>query len=282
MVVTFRPMLRAFLGAAFLLLLCFRPTNGEAGPSIPPLTGRVVDLAHVLNPSTIEVLTRRLESVEQQGSNQIVVVTLPGLQGYSVEDWGLALLRGWGIGQKDRNNGVVFLVAPNDRQVRIEVGYGLEGALPDATAHQIIQQEIIPHFKANDIGGGVAAGVGAIIAAIDGTYRPTSPAPTSRPMIIALFAILGLLILGFVIWSVRSGRERYWDAKKRRYVSQWPTSEPDPSPAQASDTNSSGFTWGSSSDHSWSSGGSFGGGSHDSGFHGGGGSGGGGGASGRW
>lgn len=261
------------LGALLLLLACVLPTIGRAEPAIPPLTGRVVDNAHVLNSSTIEALTRRLESFERQTSSQIVVVTLHGLDGYSVEDWGLALLRGWGIGQKGRNNGVVLLVAPNDRQVRIEVGYGLEGALPDATAYRIIQREIIPHFKVGDIGGGVTAGINAIIAAVNGTYGPVSQASNSKLATLAVFALVGLVIILLVIWIVRSGRERRWDPEKQRYVWYWPTPDPASPSSRSSDSSPSGLTWGSSS-----SGSSFGGG----GFSGRGGSGGGGGASGRW
>jgi uncharacterized protein len=173
------------------------------------------------------------------------------------------LLRGWGIGQKGKNNGIVLVVAPNDRQLRIEVGYGLEGSLPDGTAYRIIQDEIIPRFKSGDTDGGVTAGVDAIIAAVGGTYKPTEKpllaqnstmqAVTSNPELL-IFIVLFVVMMGLRFWGPGSRSRRY----RRGY-----------------------YGW---YDDGWGAGGgSFGGGSFGGGgFSGGGGSGGGGGASGRW
>src|SRR5262249_31935993 len=149
---------------ALLLLIVFSVVAvARADPPIPPLTGRVMDLARALDPEAVGRLTGELESFEREKQIQLVVVTLPDLQGYTIEDWGLALGRGWGIGQKGKNNGVLLLVAPKDRQLRIEVGYGLEGDLPDATADQIIRRDIIPYFREGQMAQGVEAGVQAII-----------------------------------------------------------------------------------------------------------------------
>jgi uncharacterized protein len=159
------------LALAVLVLLGLNAA-ALAGPSIPPLSGRVMDRAHVLDQRTIDALTRQLADHEASTTNQIVVVTLPSLQEYAIEDWGRALLNGWGIGQRGKNNGVVLVVAPNDRRMRIEVGYGLEYALNDKAAAGIIENEIIPRFKGGDLPGGVTAGVNAILQTIAGTYRP--------------------------------------------------------------------------------------------------------------
>ena len=154
------------------LLLCLCTALAQAAPNFPELAGRVVDQAGVLSPGTVQALDNLLAQHEKETSNQVVVVTLKGLQGYDIADYGYQLGRHWGIGQKGRDNGVLLIVAPNERKVRIEVGYGLEGALPDATAHNIIQTRILPRFRSGDYDAGVRAGVDAILAAIAGTYQP--------------------------------------------------------------------------------------------------------------
>jgi uncharacterized protein len=141
---------------------------------LPALSGRIVDRAEILSPETEASLSARIEAHEQATTDQIVIVTLPDLMGRPIEDWGLMLGRGWGIGQAGRDNGIIFLIAPNERELRIEVGYGLEGSLPDATAHEIIQSDIIPHFKQGDMEAGISAGLDAILAALAGTYQPAA------------------------------------------------------------------------------------------------------------
>ena len=134
------------LASAFVVLLLV-VSSAFAEPPIPALTGRVVDQAGILDASTIEAITSQLAGYESSTGNQVVVVTLSELKGYPIEDWGLALGRGWGIGQKGKNNGVLLIVAPNDRELRIEVGYGLEGDLPDATANTIIDRAENPDVR---------------------------------------------------------------------------------------------------------------------------------------
>jgi len=155
--------------------------SARAAPEFPELTGRVVDTAGLIPAGTAQQLAQQLKQHEQETSNQVVVVTLPSLQGYAIEDYGNQLGRHWGIGQADRNNGVLLIVAANDRKVRIEVGYGLEGTLTDARSHQIIQQIILPQFRSNDYEQGIVRGTEAIIGTLQGTYEPQQSTPSNTP-----------------------------------------------------------------------------------------------------
>ncbi|MEO9131004.1 MAG: TPM domain-containing protein, partial [Sphingomonas sp.] len=130
--------------------------------SFPKLTGRVVDAANLLSPEQQAQLTQLSAEIEKTSSRQFVVATIPDLQGYPIEDFGYKLGRAWNIGQKGANNGIILIVAPNDRKVRIEVGYGLEPIMTDALSSQIINDTILPHFKAKDMSGGIIAGANAI------------------------------------------------------------------------------------------------------------------------
>ncbi|CAN5218280.1 hypothetical protein BH10PSE3_BH10PSE3_39380 [soil metagenome] len=134
-----------------------------AAPTFPPLSGRVVDAANILSPQVETDLTTKLENLEKTTGRQLVVATVPDLQGHEIEDYGYQLGRAWGIGQKGTNTGAILLVAPNERKVRIEVGYGLEPILTDALSSVIIQTVVLPKFKAGDLEGGVTAGADAVI-----------------------------------------------------------------------------------------------------------------------
>ncbi len=131
----------------------------QAEPRFPALTGRIVDEAGLLSAADREELTRTLEALEQKSSDQVVIYTTKSLQGYPIEDFGYQLGRFWGIGQKGTNNGVILLVAPNDRKVRIEVGRGLEPQLTDAMSALIIQNAILPAFRRGDFPAGIKAGI---------------------------------------------------------------------------------------------------------------------------
>jgi uncharacterized protein len=139
------------------------PASNVTGPKFPALTGRVVDQANVI-PADIEAqLNARLAALEAKSSDQLVVATVTSLQGYEIEEYGYRLGRTWQIGQGERlNNGVILLVAPNERKVRIEVGYGLEGTLTDMFTGQVVRNNIVPAFKAGDLAGGIVAGVDGI------------------------------------------------------------------------------------------------------------------------
>ncbi|MBU7580767.1 MAG: TPM domain-containing protein [Porphyrobacter sp.] len=155
-------MKRLALILAALLALIAAPLAAQ--PQFPELTGRVVDNADLLTPEAEAALTARLEALETQSQRQLVVATIPDLQGYDIADYGYQLGRHWGLGDKERNDGALLIVAPNDRKVRIEVGYGLEGYLTDALSSLIIQNQILPRFRDGDFPGGIEAGTDAIIA----------------------------------------------------------------------------------------------------------------------
>ena len=137
-------------------------------PKFPPLTGRVVDDADVLDTWTQSELTGMLAAQERATGEQVVVVTLPSLQGYTIEDFGYQLGRHWGIGQKGSNTGALLIVAPKEHKVRIEVGYGLEGELTDAISATIIQNYILPSFKRGDYSAGVLAGTTSMLHVLAG------------------------------------------------------------------------------------------------------------------
>ena len=146
----------------------------------PPLSGRVVDQVGLLSEQQQNELSRMLAAHQDKTSDQLVVVVLKSLQGHSIEEYGYQLGRHWGIGQKGKDNGVLLLVAPTERKVRIEVGYGLEGRLTDALAHQIIQSEIMPSFRRGDMAAGILRGSAAILKALGGQYRVPAATHTSH------------------------------------------------------------------------------------------------------
>ena len=129
----------------------------------PKLTGRVVDAANIIPDAEEARLTQKLQALETQSQRQLVIATIPDLQGYDISDYGYRLGREWGIGDKQRNDGALLIVAPKERKVRIEVGYGLEPVLTDGFSWLIIDQQILPRFKQGDMAGGIEAGADAII-----------------------------------------------------------------------------------------------------------------------
>src|SRR6266853_530983 len=170
-------------GALGLLLLCV--AVAAYALTFPELSGRVVDDAGILDPSTKAALERKLAEFETKTTGQLVVVTLKSLQGTSIEDYGYQLGRHWGFGQKEKNTGALLIVAPNERKVRIEVGYGFEGTLTDAVSRLIIENSIIPRFRANDFAGGVGRGVDDIIQQCrsiprNGRHAPNNDRTTNR------------------------------------------------------------------------------------------------------
>ncbi len=149
--------------AGLLIALALLLPGAVAAQTFPQLTGQVVDAANIIPPEMEAGLTAKLAGLEQQSQRQLVVATLPDLQGYDIADYGYRLGRHWGIGDKERNDGALLIVAPNERKVRIEVGYGLEPVLTDGMSSLIINQAIIPHFKQGDMPAGIEAGTDAII-----------------------------------------------------------------------------------------------------------------------
>ncbi len=152
-----------FLGTLLALSACV-----AQAADVPYLTGRVVDDAAILSQGARDRLTEIARAHEQKTTNQVVVLTVPTLAGESIEGYAQQVFETWRLGQKGKDNGVLVIVAPNDRRMRIEVGYGLEGDLPDAEAARIIRNQMTPRFKANDFDGGLQDGVNAIVAKLEG------------------------------------------------------------------------------------------------------------------
>ena len=149
-----------FVIVMMAVLAVATPTSAQ---TIPKFTGFVVDAANVLPPQVETELTQKLEALQRDTKRQLVVATVPSLENYPIEEYGYKLGRAWQVGLKDVNNGAILLVAPNERKVRIEVGYGLEPFITDAFSSVIINQQILPLFKAGDLPGGVVAGTDALI-----------------------------------------------------------------------------------------------------------------------
>ena len=194
--------------AAALVVACVAFGAAAAEIAFPPLTGRVVDQAHVLSAQAAESLRASLQAHEQATSQQVVVATVSSLQGQEIEDYGYQLGRAWGIGQKGKNTGVILLVAPTERRVRIEVGYGLEGTLTDAMSRAIIETKIIPEFRAGRMEQGIVAGASALLGVLrgdpDAVQMPKRPSNQEDPGEIPFVFIIIL----FVVFSYMSRRRR--------------------------------------------------------------------------
>ena len=193
----------ALIAAALLLLLAAAALAAE--PVFPALSGRVVDDAGILSATARGRLDASLAAHEQQTGQQLVVVTLPSLQGYTIEDFGYQLGRRWGIGQKGRDNGALLIIAPKERKVRIEVGYGLEGTLTDAQSRIIIEQVILPQFRRGNFDAGVSDGTAAILrvlggAPLDGAARHVRTVENVPPPWV--FFVFLVLFLAFFAWRI--------------------------------------------------------------------------------
>ena len=211
----------AWRGAA-LLALALTSGASLAAPTFPPLTGRVVDEAQILSPQSTADIAAKLNALEAKSSDQLVVFIAKSLQGYAIEDYGYQLGRAWGIGQKGLDNGVLIIVAPSERKVRIEVGRGLEPQLTDAMSTLIIENTILPAIRDGRFADGISKGVQDIASVLLGDaeavkLRAQAFATQRRPLtsseIIALFVVGGLILLFFyrfyVNWrKVRSGHAR--------------------------------------------------------------------------
>ncbi|AMB85944.1 methanol dehydrogenase [Pseudomonas agarici] len=189
--------MRIFRGGLWLLL-CTLALTARADLRFPELTGRVVDNAQMIEASVRETLDRQLQVHEQVTGEQVVVVTLPNLQGTTIEDYGYQLGRYWRIGQRERNNGALLIVARDERKVRIEVGYGLEDRLTDAQSALIINQLIVPQFRRGHVSSGISAGVGAILDVLGGSPEEKNQSAqefgSRHPVLIGLLMLLVVLI----------------------------------------------------------------------------------------
>ncbi|CAD7287177.1 TPM domain-containing protein [Campylobacter suis] len=191
----------------YKFLALFLIVGSIFGIDFPQLSGRVVDGAKILNQTTKDELEVTLENFEHNNSTQVVVATINSLQNKDIESYANELARAWGIGQKGKDNGVLLLVAPNERKVRIEVGYGLEGELTDAVAGLIIQRSILPKFRQNDYNAGIKDGVTSIIAAASGAFKTDGSDDENLPLSLmgALFGF-ALTFLGAILKS-KAGKQ---------------------------------------------------------------------------
>jgi uncharacterized protein len=237
-------------------------------PTFPALSGRVVDEAGMLSATTEAELAQLSESLEQRTGTQIVVATVPDLQGYEVEEFGYKLGRAWGLGSAEGDDGLLLLVAKEERKVRVEVGYGLEGVVTDAYSAIVIQRQVVPRFKQGDFDGGVLAGAQALadqVGADPERQKQNLQQATESNKGVKFppqLVILALLVLFIVVTNGPRGRR----GRRYRGSSGWG------GPVVV--WGGSGGGWGGGGGSNWGGGGG--------GFGGGGGSFGGGGASGSW
>jgi len=260
---------RRLFALAAALVLAMAGAGPVCAAALPVLTGRVVDDAHLLRPDQIAALDSKLAGLEAQSRRQLVVVTVPGLDGEDIADFGVKLGRAWGIGSKQRNDGLLLIIAPIERKARVEVGYGLEGIVTDALSDLIIRHDMAPRFRNGDYAGGINAAVDNLIAQLQlpddearsvASQAAVREANETRPHADAgtvVFAVIFVLFFVLPFLRVlRGGGRRYGGGV-------WIIP---------------GGGWGGGG--GWSGGGGWGGGG--GGFSGGGGSFGGGGASGGW
>ncbi len=285
------------------LLLCWAGA-ALALVAVPPLSGRVVDQTSTLTASDVASLTQTLSDLETRKGSQIAVLIVPTTDGEAIEQYALRVAEAWKIGRKKIDDGALLVIAKNDRRLRIEVGYGLEGALTDATSKRIIDEDITPKFKSGDFGGGVAAGVDKMVRIANGEKLPEpepphwqdsqsfDPEALFNPFLIIPAIIFGGLLrsmMGRLLGSVTAGAltaliawflaGSLMAAVIAGVIASMFVLISDGFTSAGPGRRGSSGGWSGGSGGSWSSGGSSG---SSGGFSGGGGSFGGGGASGNW
>ncbi|MGZ5870707.1 MAG: TPM domain-containing protein [Bradyrhizobium sp.] len=189
------------------LLLCWA-FAASADVAVPPLSGRVVDQTGTLSAGDVSSLTQKLRDLETRKGSQVAVLIVPTTAPETIEQYSIRVAEAWKVGRKKIDDGAVLVVAKNDRKLRIEVGYGLEGSLTDATASRIIDEVIVPKFRSGDFAGGISAGVERIVAVIDGEKLPAPQSPRQDPDLFSHidplnpFVLFGLIIVGGILRSV--------------------------------------------------------------------------------
>ncbi len=190
---------------------------------VPPLRGRVNDYAGVLQQNQVQSLEAQLGQFERETGHQVALLTIPTLDGEDIEGFSIRVAENWQIGKKGFDNGVILVVAVNDRRLRLEVGYGLEGVLPDAIAKRIISDYIVPRFRSQDYGGGILAGVDAVLKVIKKEPLPASSRrqerrPAGNLNFIAML-VLTLAVFGFMAFASTQNRRRnrMWAGHGRRH-----------------------------------------------------------------
>lgn len=205
-------------GALVIWTLCSWMAFGASvadAREVPFLSGRVVDEANLLPPDAEERLTQRLANLEQRTGAQLAVLTIPSLEGDAVEEFAVRVATTWALGGAANDNGVLFLIAQNDRRMRIEVGYGLEGEIPDIIAGRILNEVVTPRFRDGDFVGGIEQGVDAISGFITGEgVLPERREPSGIPFDVILFILL--IFFFFVLPRLQAARH-YDDSRRGRH-----------------------------------------------------------------
>ncbi|MDB5231069.1 MAG: hypothetical protein JWN76_1874 [Chitinophagaceae bacterium] len=196
--------MKKLLSIFIIFLSAFQLTaqNLPARPNPPKL---VNDYAHVLSPEQLQILEQKLTALDDSTSNQIAIVLLKSLDGYPIEDYAVDLFRKWGIGNKKTNNGVLIIAAIDDRKIKIEIGYGLEGAIPDITTNSIIQNDIAPNFREGNYYHGLDVATDNISKAATGEYKVQRQKTASRGR--SGSGLFGFIVV-LIIFLVMSGRGR--------------------------------------------------------------------------
>lgn len=192
------------------LLLCILIAQAWAREVPEKPAGWVTDLSGTLSRDEIMALNRKLAAFERETTNQIVVLLIPSLEGDSLEDFSIRVAEKWKVGQKGKNNGVILLIVKNDRRIRIEVGYGLEGTLPDALAGVIIRQEIAPHFRAGQFYQGIDAGLNGIMAATRGEYKAQPGAQKKGKGFVWWSFLFFIIFFSMIAMAHRLSKKRYY------------------------------------------------------------------------
>jgi len=217
-------MLGRWLGlvAAGVLLAGFATARAEV--AVPPLKAHVTDLTATLSGPQIQELESRLAGFERGKGSQIAVLMLPSTQPETIEEYSIRVADAWKIGRARVDDGVILIVAKNDRKLRIEVGRGLEGAIPDAVAKRVVSDVIAPHFRSGDFYGGIAAGTGALMKLIEGEPLPAPPSASGTfdggfDLLTIAVLVVAVLVFGFigVLFALAAGspRSRGWSSASR-------------------------------------------------------------------
>jgi uncharacterized protein len=270
-----RPFRQLRRGAAIVLGTSWLAAAAAlAALEVPFLEGRVNDLAGILDAADEDRIERKLADFEREKGSQVAVLTLPSLEGDNLEDFSIRVVETWKLGRAGVDDGVLLLVAQKERQLRLEVGYGLEGVLPDALARRIVANVITPRFREGDFTGGIEAGVDTVLQAIRGEALPPRVVAERRTGGAGVLVLILLVILLFFLISLIRG----WRRLRRGGGTNWSSRRGGGrgTPWIFTTGSGSGSSWGGGSRSSWGGGGGFGG------FSGGGGGFGGGGASGKW
>ncbi|MBX9648577.1 MAG: YgcG family protein [Xanthobacteraceae bacterium] len=210
--------------ALFFALLLGWVLPAQATVAVPPLVGRVVDLTGTLSTNDVSAMNQTIRAFEARKGSQVAVLIVPSTDGEAIEQFSLRVAEAWKIGRKKIDDGVLLVIAKNDRKLRIEVGYGLEGALTDVTSKRIIDEIITPHFRSGDFAGGISAGVDRIIRIVEGEKLPapvqSEPSRGMQPswlmqhidpfnpfVIFGIFAVGGIMrtLLGRLAGAVVTG-----------------------------------------------------------------------------